>query len=117
MFGTPSRGMPVRVPRQLIFSSVVMSEIRLSMRVSVGRFGSAKGYPGCCATAGASQRAKRQGRHARWFFIGFEDANTPILSNRWGGESSGATLVGRRLQTFAVRGGRVASNELEAERC
>src|SRR5580658_4023042 len=69
ILGTPSRGTPVRVPRQLIFSSGVMSERRLSMRFSAGRFGSEKGDGGCCATAIASTRTEKQSTATRWFFM------------------------------------------------
>src|SRR5271170_5508854 len=56
-FGTPRRGTPVFVPRQLIFSSSVMSERRLSILFSIGRAGFLKGCADCCAVAGARASA------------------------------------------------------------
>src|SRR5579872_3438884 len=64
MFGTPSRGTLVCVPRQSIFSSAVISDSRLSMRLSAGRFGSLKGYF-VCENAGITRRIEVQIR-SRW---------------------------------------------------
>ena len=72
MFEIPSRGTPVRVPSTSIFSSVVISDSRLAMRLSTARFGSLNGYCGCCAKAGtspaANTAANAEKRAARYFF-------------------------------------------------
>src|SRR5581483_2934504 len=77
--GTPRRGTAVLVPSTSIFSSSVMSERRLSIRVAAGSEGSRKGYCGfvCWAEAVRASASVSAGRI-------FSTRETSFgLSRRW----------------------------------